>query len=575
MKKDNSMMAAIAAISVLSVFLFSQEEPEKLSPGGFLLLILIAAGVNGYCLVRKKSRENRRLVLLCSCMGIFTAGLIVLAGKLKYHGEEYPGIIVWEGIIVFLAVLGWCFVCLRAEGGVTENTVLLILFGGFLIRVFYVVLTQSHILQNDLGNLAPDDYGHMGYVYYIYANGRIPDLNPMDYYQYYQPPLHHAVCAALLKIFGFFGFGLQEGQELLQIPAVLYGTMALFFVNKIGLRLRLPVAGRAVGLGFAAFLPFGIMSGGALNNDGLMQLLMVMALYFTMVWYENPGYKEIILMAVCIGCSMMAKLSGALAAPAMAILMLWKAWQDRAHVKVYVKQFLCFGLIAFPLGLWYSVLRYIQFRMPFGFISTLPIDVEQFVGGHMGWARFLDFSQAFQSLSLRWGGREGADYNIPVTMVKYAVFGEADCYRINSVLYITGTGLFWATFLLGILMAVAFAVWMVRRGNTVLEKTFVAAIVVFSMFSYVKFNLMYPFVCTMNLRYIQVALYLCLMILGAAAAEMVENSSPADCDVNLSAGNFQTCSNRLKIFRAAAVGFVGAYMAGAVVLIVQLDQLVH
>lgn len=596
MKKDNCMMTAIGVISVLSVFLFSHDGADKLPVGRFVLLLVLTAAVNGYFFIRKKSLEDRRLVLLCSCMGIFTAVLIVLAGKLKFHTEEYPELVLWEGVAVFLTVLVWCFVCLRAEGGATENVVLLVLFGGFLLRIFYVVLTQSHIYQNDLGNLAPDDYGHMGYVYYIYSKGRIPDLDPTDYYQYYQPPLYHAVSAVFLKIFGLFGFGLQESQELLQIPSAVYGTLTLFFVNKIGVRLRFPAPGRAVGLGIAAFVPFGVMAGGALNNDGLMLLLMVMALYFTLVWYENPGYKEIVLMAVCIGCSMMAKLSGALAAPAMAVLMLWKAWKERNRAGFYVRQFLCFGIISFPLGLWYSILRYVQFGMPFGFISALPTDADQFVGMHMGWERFLDFDGAFQSLSLNWGGGERADFNIPVSMVKYAVFGEGNFYKLTPVLYVAGNGLFWTTMVLGVLAVIFFVVMMFQKRNTLPEKVFVTAVVAVSMFSYVKFNLLYPFVCTMNLRYILAALYMSLMTAGAAWAEAMERAERRGTGglrtdgiraERRGTGGLRTDgvragsrgTGRIREGRLKAAGIftavvVGAYMAGAVTLILQLDQLI-
>lgn len=561
MKKDNKMMAILALLSILSLFVFSQEGDAKLTVWGFCLLAAVAAGYNGYLILKKKSWPGRRFALLCSGMGLFTAALVMLAGKLKFQTEKHGGLVIWEGVVAFLIVFGWCAFCVWTEKGVTENVVLLILFGGFLIRIFYVVLTQAHIYQNDLGALIPGDYGHMGYVYYLYSQGRLPDVNPMEFYQFYQPPLHYAVCALLLKVFQVFGCDLSEAQELLQVPAALWGTLTLFFINKIGVRLRIPPLGRGIALGVASFLPLSILLGGALNNDGLMTLLVVMALYYTLVWYEYPGTGKIAVMAVCIGCAMMTKLSGVLAAPAMAALMLQKAWKDRIRWKVYLKQFLCFGVIAFPLGLWYSLLRFWQFGMPLGFVPRLAEDAEQFIGMHMTWDRLFDFKNAFQSLSLGWVNTERADYNIPVSMVKYAVFGEGDFYRINPVLTAVGTGLFWIVLVLGILTGAALVIWFFQKRNTVMEKVFLGLVIAVSLYSYFRFCLDYPFVCTMNIRYIIGTVYLAFLVLGAVAAQAVDRvrqKSPATS----------------RAICTVLVGGVGIYIAGAVTMIVQLDQLI-
>lgn len=560
MKKDNCMMIAIVVIAIPLIFLFSHSETEKLSMEGFVLSVAIVAAVNGYLFVRKKLWEQRRFVLLCSCMGIFTAILIMCAEKLKLHTDEYADIVLLEGVLLFFAVFAWCIFCIWVEKGITENVILLILFGGFLIRVFYAVLTNSFFFQNDTCAFVENDYGHMGYVYYIYANGRLPNLDPTCHFQYYQPPLHHAIFALFAKLFEIVGFEQQEMRELLQIPAVVYGTLTLFFINKIGVRLKLSVSGRAIGLGFVTFLPYSIIFGGALNNDSLMTLLMVMALYFTLVWYENPGYKEIILMAICIGCSMMTKLSGVLAAPAMAVLMLQKAWQERVRVKEFVKQFLCFGVIAFPLGLWYSVLHYVQYGMPFGFVPRISEESEQFIGTHAKWSRFFDFGNAFKSLAIRWGG-ESTDYNIPIALVKFAVFAEGDFYELTPTLLVVGSAMFWVVLTMGILAVIAFVYWILQKENTIMEKVFVTAILTVPLLSYFKFCLSYRFVCTMNIRYILVVVYFAFMILGTVLAGIIQKLG-------------QKSSRILKIAATPVLGFVSAYIAAVVVLIVQMDQVI-
>lgn len=520
------------------------------------MLLFLALGYQGYLCVRRRSWPERRMGLLCSGMGLCVAVLIRCACRLKAHIGEYGDQVAIESLIVAVAVLVWCGLCLWAEKGVTENTVLLILFGGFLMRLFYVVLVQSHILQNDTGALLAGDYGHMGYVNYLYSEGRLPDVYTV---QFYHPPLHHFICALLMKVFGALGYRIEEMQELFQVQAVLYGTLTLFFVNKIGIQLRIPVLGRVIGLAFAAFLPYGIMMGGAVNNDSLMTLLAVMALYYTLVWYEEPSYKNIIIMALCIGGSMMTKLSGALFAPAMAVLMLHKVWKERERLGYWVKQFVCFGAVAFPLGLWYSVFRYVKNGMPFGYVPSLSENDAQFIGIHTGWSRLLDFENAFESVALRWDNEVWADYNIPISVIKCAVLGEGYAYWANPALRRAAEVMFGATLALAVLAAAGCLLWLFQRRQKALEKVFLCAVLGVSIVSFVNFCLEYPFVCTMNIRYIMVAVYLGILIFGGAIGALTE-----DMD--------RRSSLAARGMKATAGVLAGGYIAVAVTLIVQAGQ---
>ncbi len=559
MRKENRMIPAVVLLWLVSFFLFSQEETEKLSAGGILLLAVLAAGCQVLLCIRRRPWPDRRFWLLGGGMGMTVALLIWCAGRVKGDMEEYGHLLRAEYWAVFAAVLVWCLLCLWAEKGVTENTVQLILFGGFLLRLFYVVLVQSHILQNDLGSLTADDTGHMGYIYYLYREGHLPDVNPVGHYQFYHPPLHHVISALLIGIFRMMGYELGEAQELLQVQAVLYGTLTLFFVNKIGIGLRIPPLGRGIGMAFASFLPYGIMMGGALNNDSLMTLLAVMALYYTLVWYERPSYRNIMLMALCIGCAMMTKLSGAIVAPAMAVPMLYKAWKERERWKRWLKEFLCFGAVAFPLGLWYSVLRYVQYGMSFGYVPRLSLKNKQYIGMHEGWSRFFDFDNAFEYLALRWDNAKFADYNIFVSSVKCAVFGEGYGYRANPALAMAGTVMFWATLVLMLLTAAGCVLWLCQKRQTALEKAFIGAVLGASIVSYCQFCLEYPFVCTMNVRYIMVAVYLSFLIMGAAGEGLIERTGRRNA---LAA----------KGMKAVAGTLAGCYIAGAVALMVQAGQ---
>lgn len=199
--------------------------------------------------------------------------------------------------------------------------------------------------------------------------------------------------------------------------------------------------------------------------------------------------------------------------------------------------------------------------MPLGFVPQMGEDVEQFIGMYAGRQRFFDFKNAFQSLSLGWQNTERVDYNIPVSMVKFAVFGEGDFYGINPVLYWTGTGLFWIVLILGILTSAALIFWFLQKKNTVMEKVFLGLVIAVNLYSYFRFCLDYPFVCTMNIRYIIGAVYLALLALGDAAAQAADKTGEKKPGIS-------------KAMRAAFAGIGGIYMAGAVTMIVQLVQLI-
>ncbi len=71
---------------------------------------------------------------------------------------------------------------------------------------------------------------------------------------------------------------------------------------------------------------------------------------YTIRWYRDSSLKNILILAVMIGCAMMAKVSAGLVAPAVAVVFLVKLWRERKSWKRYFGQFIPFGLVVFPPG---------------------------------------------------------------------------------------------------------------------------------------------------------------------------------------------------------------------------------
>ena len=560
MKRESSMLWAAAILSFLTGLVFLQDSDYKLTTVRFLLLVAGIVGYNVWLYFRKAAWEHRRLIVQCSIMGLFTLALIQGICFLRVGTDEWNHIIVGGTIALFLLFAGWCLICAAWEKGISEKTIALLIFGGFLIRLFYVVLTQAHLMQNDVESLAEGKYGHLGYVYQIYTTGRLPQVNPVGHYQFYQPPLHYVICALCMRLYSFLGIEFSAMDEILQVLPLFYSTVILVLINMIGKQLKCSLLGRFVAVGIAAFLPYSIFMGGAINNDVITTLFMLLCVYFTLKWYENPNMKGILIMALCIGFAMMGKLSGAMIAPAMGIVMLWKVWKDRKRELMYMKQFVCFGLIAFPLGLGYSVLKWVQYRMPFGYVPSVPIGAEQFIGMYTKGQRFADYAYALENLSLRWDNKEAVDYNIPISLVKYSVFNELDYYHNNSVTYTLGTIVFWVTLVFFILMAAALIAWLFMKEYRTIDKVFLLSGVLVIMYAYVNFCFSYPHVCTMNIRYVMTAVYIGILVLGSVVSGL---------ETRIMAKN----RSAIKIFSGLVGGIVALYVICSVLLMINLDML--
>ena len=154
MKKESSMLWAAAILSFLTGLVFLQDSDYKLTTVRFLLLAAGIVGYNVWLYFRKAAWECRRLIVQCSIMGLFTLALIQGICFLRVGTDEWNRIIVGGTIALFLLFAGWCLICAAWEKGISENTIALLIFGGFLIRLFYVVLTQAHLMQNDVESLA-------------------------------------------------------------------------------------------------------------------------------------------------------------------------------------------------------------------------------------------------------------------------------------------------------------------------------------------------------------------------------------------------------------------------------------
>ncbi len=526
MKRENKLIVAAVVLPLLVGAFFDQKSAYKLSIMHFLVLTTLMITFNGMLLLQRKDWQERKLALQCSGMFFFTICLIRCCCVLRGMEGDGGMLRIGLGVLLALVLAAFFLLLIKSEKGITENVVTLVIFAAFLVRIFYVVMTPAYLFQNDATDFYPDCYGHLGYVYQLFTYGRLPDVDPITAYQLYHPPFHYVVSVVFLKAFGLLGLLPQEQldwDEILQVLPLIYTMVLLVYIDKIGKQMKLSCEARFTVICFAGFLPYSIMMSGALNNDPLSVLLAVMCVYYTFSWYENPHRKGIVKMALCIGFAMMTKISAALVVPAMAAVMLQRAWKGRKQWKDYLKQFICFGLAAFPLGMWHSVYCYVKWGMPFGYAYPVEPDAPSFIGMYDIRSRFLDFDRAFDFLAVSMYCTDRyADHNIPASLVKFATFGESAYYRTGRLTNILGPGMFWANMALFLLMAAAFVVWCFIKDGRGMQKAFLLAVASVSLYAYVKFCVKYTHICSMNIRYIMVSVYAGFIVIAAAAFGLQE-----------------------------------------------------
>ncbi len=516
MKKENRIFLLTLVCAIVANFLFQQDEVYKITIPTLIILSIVLA-IGSIWLFYKRRIEG----IIC-IMGILTLLLIRVVCHIRsIDGNNLKWIL--EVTIVAGVVLTALFLFIFSRKTIDENTVFILLSVSLMIRMMYIVMTQAHLFQNDIGSFGEESVGHLGYTYYLYANNHLIDFDPREWNQFYHPPLNYIVMAVWAKINILLGISVEHIDEQLQILPFIYSMFTLGYLYKIGKRLGMTPKGICLVLLPVAFFPVSIMMSGGLNNDALLILFMVMSIYYTIFWYYNPKWKNIIGMAISIGCAIMTKLSGGLLAPAMAFLMLLQLYRNRGKWLFYVKQFMVFGLIAFPLGLWFYIRNIILFKVPINYVPLLPEEMDQFIGMFTKTQRLLDVKGQFDTLSIQWSNAlPNVDHNIFISIFKFSTFGEGVFYVNNPIIKFIGTGLFWMVVVILVLLPILFLIRLIQNRN---DRNIRSTVIFFGIASatifllYVKFCFAFPHICTMHVRYIYVAILIGFLFLGMVKKE--------------------------------------------------------
>lgn len=393
-----------------------------------------------------------------------------------------------------------------------ERAVLLIYLLGIVLRISYSLYTPYHVRQHDVG-LVGFGNCHTGYIEYIANNLSLPQTNAP--WQFYHPPLHHIIAGFFMYIQNLFGVSAETAMENIQLVTTFYSVSTMFVSFAILQELNLRKNALVFSLAIICLHPTFYLIGGNVNNDMLMLLLSLCTILYLIKWYKEPNIKNILGVAFSLGLSMMAKLSGLLLAPCIAFIFIIKLLERKAEIKQLVTQYIIFGMVSVPLGIWYPMRNLILFNQPLGYVPNIGPESGQYIAQYSIAQRLwqIPINQLSTPFQI-WDNEFG--YNIPLSLFKTALFGEKD---LGSLTF-AQIALF-ASAILALAAFVSMAYYLVINKKHRKSKLNWAMGIIWLtlMISYINFCFAYPNICSQDFRYIVPTLIVSAYFLGRVLSD--------------------------------------------------------
>ena len=494
-------LAAASMCILLFFFGFCEQKSFTTESYVYAGVLLIAFCVLLALLGRLGRSFAERLVIILTAAGFTVGGLILISAY-----DNSPALILWLSLMLIAALTILLYI---TDNLSARNFIILMFAAGVMLRYAYCLYTGFAQRQHDVGNFG-SAAGHAGYIEYWLKNGlKLPDFDVRRFWQYYQPPLHHWLMALFLKLLTTFGMEYGTACEAIQFLPFLYSSLTMVVSYRIFRYAKLKNLPLVIASAIVAFHPTFALLGGSFNNDMLSTLLSMLAILFALRWYRNPTLLRIIPIALCVGLGMMAKLSAWMVAPAIAIVFLYVFIKNIKSWLKFLGQFALFGVICVPAALWWQVRNLILYQVPLTFVPKLAVTDPQYCGNHTVWERLFDFGNgqlAYVYDAFKFYGAPYYEYNPTLGLLKTSLFDEgAKGITDTNFPQITVTGplLFWVGVILALLCFVAFIIMMCSKksGLDGVSRIFFSVLAATMLVCYYIYGFVYPFTCSLNIRF--------------------------------------------------------------------------
>lgn len=461
--------------------------------------------------------------------------------------------------IILIAVVGIIYLYLLINRRNSFMLGIIILFAvALIIRLTYMGYCDA-IFKNQHDVWSDNNTGHLSITFSIFYTGNIPPLY-IDHnmsYQLYHFKTAHVIFAYFMRFMRLF---VGDNQYVLYQSIKIVSTMMSFGIVILSYyifkELKLTKRATIFSLILTISFPTLVILGANTNNDTCLFFFTYLSIYLAIRFYKNHSLKNIIYLALALGLTVSTKLSGALIALPIGVMMICVLIQSVKN-KTFEKMFLnyvIFALICFPIGLFWGIVNKVYYDYSLTYVWQVT-NTNLMVQGHSFLDRFLFldvhsfFSNPYVILSAK---NVNQTYNFFDFLVKSQLFGEWSLtkeYAEISMLLVSLSFVFVAllfvlmsyffvrllikkqyskfifyvvplilTFALSCLfgegtdqvigvgligISVALLIYYFLKKDYFISKSYLAVISVFMIYvvSYVYFNMKEPFACTMDIRY--------------------------------------------------------------------------
>lgn len=446
------------------------------------------------------------LILACMCTGAFyvinsprrAVALVLL-------------LLLLSTVIAIICIRKWK--TYKVELGLIYLSVV-----SFIIRAFYIIYTPSWCRQHDVIGFGAE-YGQAAFIEYFYEKIRLIDFDPRQYWGFFQPPLHHMLAGLWLRlqvvIGSIAGWNYDHSCENVQCLILIYACLLTIFVIKIMRLLGIKGKGLLIGVAFVALHPCFILMSGSINNDMLCVLLQIVSTYYFISWIKKEDSTiALCLSALFLGLAMMTKLSAILLAPAMAVVFLTrliKLLKNKGNIVKLFSQYMLFGIISIPIGVWSPVRNFVKFGVPLNFTPEVGEPLDEGII-----QRVFDLRTSTPFTCMHVNGNEYDEYNVILAVLKTSLFGE---YNFSDTTFLM-TPLCWCVLILAVVLMIYIVMVSVKvcfNGNSILHETklFLAVYEIVSVIFLFNLCFSIPNFSSQDFRYIAHILVVQAIFVGA------------------------------------------------------------
>ena len=434
----------------------------------------------------------------------------------------YDYTFMWQMILLIISslivIMNLLLILIYRKNNKINNSEIVYLIGyfAFLFRTMYALFNPISNIDRQHDTIAfTQGGGHLGYIWYIWAYGKIPNEDPRLFWEFYQPPLYYLICGYLAKVYTLLGVPIIQVAENLQLFSLFCVSSTGIVLDELTKRLFNNDKKRvAVSLLFAS-CPLFLYLAGSVNNDALLVFLFILSIYVAVIWYENNSIWLLLICAVLTGFTVMTKLSGALIAIPLLFLFIFKLVKTKEYK--YIWHYILFGIISIPIGLWWNLRNSLLFGMPFVFFDEASHESVQYIPDYSVFERLSSIRNQLNHPYIdMFNTSNNVDHNIFISTLKTLVFTSSWDVEQSTLTHILG----WIIFILCSLTSIyiLYSVFkviikMLHKDKSIkIEYMIMLLLVIISqIIFYLYFNFAHTFVHNMHARYIMPGLIVMLL----------------------------------------------------------------